>query len=146
MTSYTPAQLLKDFSLEMTGKDVPGLLEAALLIPKDTRVNVTFLGNEGLQMRIFASKAVLDGGGPPGAAHFGTASLLAGAARGVPERAARPEQLGVRVLFVGGDPSTPEGPYEDSHDVIKTGLLQQYGAKDLSIAGYPEGQPDISEE
>ncbi len=29
MANYTPAQLLEDFSLEMTGKDVPGLLEAA---------------------------------------------------------------------------------------------------------------------
>jgi methylenetetrahydrofolate reductase (NADPH) len=62
MANYTPAQLLEDFSLEMTGKDVPGLLEAAPLLPKGTRVNVTFLGNEDLSMRLIASKAVLDGG------------------------------------------------------------------------------------
>ena len=65
MASYTPAQLLEDFSLEMTGKDVPGLLEAAPLLPAGTRVNVTFLGNEDLSMRLIASKAVLDGGFVP---------------------------------------------------------------------------------
>jgi len=62
MPTYTPALLLEDFSLEMTGKDVPGLLDAAPLIPQGTRINVTFLGNEDLEMRLVASKAVLDNG------------------------------------------------------------------------------------
>jgi methylenetetrahydrofolate reductase (NADPH) len=50
------------------------------------------------------------------------------------------------VFVVGGDPATPEGPYEDSYDVIRTGLLMDYGVKEVSIAGYPEGHPDISDE
>ena len=49
--------LLEDFSLEMTGKDVPGLEEAAGSIPAGTRVNVTFLGNEDLPMRVAAAGA-----------------------------------------------------------------------------------------
>ncbi|WP_327063325.1 methylenetetrahydrofolate reductase [Leifsonia sp. Root112D2] len=48
------------------------------------------------------------------------------------------------VFVVGGDPSTPEGPYSDSLQVIRTGLLQQFGCEHVSISGYPEGHPDIS--
>ena len=30
--------------------------------------------------------------------------------------------------------------------MIRTGLLLDYGVKEVSIAGYPEGHPDISDE
>src|SRR4051812_2364848 len=50
--------LLDDFSLEMTGKDVPALEDAAAAIPPGTHINVTFLGNEDLPMRVSAAAAV----------------------------------------------------------------------------------------
>jgi len=55
-------ELVKGYSLEMTGKDVPGLMEAKDSIPAGTKINVTFLGNEDLEMRVTASKAVRDMG------------------------------------------------------------------------------------
>jgi methylenetetrahydrofolate reductase (NADPH) len=145
MTAYTPTRLLDDFSLEMTGKDVPSLLEAAPLIPPGTRINVTFLGNEDLPMRLTAAKAVLDGGFVP-VPHI-SARRITGAAM-LEEYLAALQTQGTseHVFAVGGDPATPLGPYEDSLDLIKTGLLLQYGATDVSIAGYPEGHPDISDE
>jgi methylenetetrahydrofolate reductase (NADPH) len=145
MTAYTPTRLLDDFSLEMTGKDVPSLLEAAPLIPPGTRTNVTFLGNEDLPMRLTATKAVLDGGFVP-VPHI-SARRITGAAM-LEEYLAALQTQGTseHVFAVGGDPATPLGPYEDSLDLIKTGLLLQYGATDVSIAGYPEGHPDISDE
>jgi methylenetetrahydrofolate reductase (NADPH) len=145
MTAYTPTRLLDDFSLEMTGKDVPSLLEAAPLIPPGTRTNVTFLGNEDLPMRLTAAKAVLDGGFVP-VPHI-SARRITGAAM-LEEYLAALQTQGTseHVFAVGGDPATPLGPYEDSLDLIKTGLLLQYGATDVSIAGYPEGHPDISDE
>jgi 5,10-methylenetetrahydrofolate reductase len=140
MPTYTPAKLLEDFSLEMTGKDVPGLLDAAPLIPQGTRINVTFLGNEDLEMRLVASKAVLDNGFIP-VPHISARRLKSQEQLEEFLGALQAQNTSEYVFSVGGDPSTPEGPYEDSHDVIKTGLLQQYGAKDVSIAGYPEGTP-----
>ena len=47
------------------------------------------------------------------------------------------------MFAVGGDPATPEGPYPDALTMIRSGVLQQYGVKEVSIAGYPEGHPDI---
>ncbi|RDG35382.1 methylenetetrahydrofolate reductase, partial [Streptomyces corynorhini] len=51
------ALLLEDFSLEMTGKDVTGLEEARDRLPPGTRINVTFLGNENLALRLGAARA-----------------------------------------------------------------------------------------
>ncbi|MFG3019786.1 methylenetetrahydrofolate reductase [Streptomyces sp. NPDC048254] len=134
--------LLEDFSLEMTGKDVPRLEEARDTIPQGTRINVTFLGNEDLRMRLDAARAVKRLGFVP-----------------VPHVSAR--RLGSRADFeqfltglhtdgtcdnvfaVGGDPASPEGPYEDSLSLIESGLLQEYGVRHVGISGYPEGHPAI---
>ena len=137
--------LVDGYSLEMTGKDVPDLLEAKDSIPAGTKINVTFLGNEDLEMRVVAAKTVRDLGFIP-VPHI-SARRLASRAQ-LEEFLNRLQDVGAteHVFVVGGDPATPEGPYEDSYDVIRTGLLLDYGVKAVSIAGYPEGHPDISDD
>ena len=152
MTRTTPApnraaslELVNDFSLEMTGKDVPGLLEAKDSIPQGTKINVTFLGNEDLEMRVAAAKAVRELGFVP-VPHI-SARRLASQAQ-LEEFLAALQEVGAteHVFAVGGDPATPEGPYPDSLSVIRSGVLQKYGVREVSIAGYPEGHPDISDD
>ena len=145
----TPAKdagraLLVGFSLEMTGKDIPGLDQAAALLPPGTRVNVTFLGNEDLEMRLAAARAVQAHGLVP-VPHI-SARRLASRAQ-LEEFLARLQEAGLseHVFVVGGDPATPEGPYASSLDVIRTGILGDYGVREVNIAGYPEGHPDIPE-
>lgn len=135
--------LLDGFSLEMTGKDVPGLEEARDVIPAGTKINVTFLGNEDLDMRVAAAKAVKDMGFVP-VPHLSARRLASAAA--LEEFLDRLQQVGAteHVFAVGGDPAEPEGPYPDSLSVIRSGLLQKYGVREVSIAGYPEGHPDIA--
>lgn len=144
LSAATPAavQLIDRFSLEMTGKDTPGLREAAATIPAGTRINVTFLGNEDLAMRVAAAKAVKDLGFVP-VPHI-SARRLASQSQ-LEEFLSRLQDIGAseHVFVVGGDPAEPEGPYADSLSVINTGLLPKYGVKEVSIAGYPEGHPDI---
>ena len=150
VTAHSPApdttaalDLVDGFSLEMTGKDVPGLEEAAQALPAGTKINVTFLGNEDLEMRVAAAKRVKDLGFTP-VPHI--------SARRIPSQAYLEEFLSAlrevgateHVFCVGGDPATPEGPYADALSVIRTGVLPQYGVKEVSIAGYPEGHPDIA--
>ncbi|MGK5731980.1 methylenetetrahydrofolate reductase [Streptomyces sp. URMC 124] len=135
--------LLEDFSLEMTGKDVPALEEAGRLLPAGTRVNVTFLGNEDLSMRLTAARAVKALGFEP-VPHL--------SARRMPSRAAfeeflsrlHAEGMSGRVFAVGGDPAVPEGPYEDALALIRSGLLEQYGVEQVGVCGYPEGHPAIT--
>lgn len=145
LPSAAALQLVDDYSLEMTGKDVPGLIEAKDVIPAGTKVNVTFLGNEDLSMRIAASQAVISNGFIP-VPHISARRLSSPAQ--LEEYLAALQEIGAseHVFAVGGDPATPEGPYEDSLAVVSSGLLQKYGVREVSIAGYPEGHPDISSE
>ncbi|MFG6444834.1 methylenetetrahydrofolate reductase [Microbacterium sp. P07] len=149
MAHTTPAgdsaasiRLVEGFSLEMTGKDIPGLEEARHSIPAGTKINVTFLGNEDLEMRVAASKAVAEMGFIP-VPHISARRLSSSAQ--LEEYLDRLQQVGAseHVFAVGGDPAEPEGPYPDALSVIRSGLLQKYGTVDVSIAGYPEGHPDI---
>ena len=137
--------ILDDYSVEMTGKDVPSLNEARALLRPGTRVNVTYLGNEDFGMRRTAIRA---------AAGWGFTPVPHISARRLPSQQALEEFLGALrddgttrdVFVVGGDPARPEGPYRSSLDVIRTGLLEKYGIGSVSISGYPEGHPDISDD
>ncbi|MEF2978969.1 methylenetetrahydrofolate reductase [Subtercola sp. YIM 133946] len=150
MAHSTPApdrqaarDLVAHFSLEMTGKDVGALHAARDVIPPGTRINVTFLGNEDLQLRVDAAALVRRLGFVP-VPHISARRL--GSRRQLEEFLSRLQEVGAAdsVFVVGGDPAEPEGPYADTLTVIRTGVLQQFGVRQVSVAGYPEGHPDIS--
>lgn len=136
------ARLLADGSLEMTGKDVAALSEAQPPIPAGTRMNVTFLGNEDLAMRVAAVQAVLDHALLP-IPHLSARRL--GSLEQLEAYLARLQEVGgsQRVFVVGGDPATPEGPFRSALDLIRSGVLAEHGVREVGITGYPEGHPDI---
>ncbi|GAA1640901.1 methylenetetrahydrofolate reductase [Brevibacterium sanguinis] len=142
MIESTAVRLLEDFSLEMTGKDVDALREAAAVIPTGTRINVTYLGNEDLPMRVAAAEAVRELGFVP-VPHISARRIASEPS--LREFLAALQDVGAseHVFVVGGDPAVPEGPYPDSLTIIRSGILQDYGVREVSIAGYPEGHPDI---
>ena len=138
------AALLEGFSLEMTGRDVPKLEEARGVIPRGTRINVTFLEHEDLQLRLAAARAIKGSGFIPvphiPARRLRSQTMLEEFLAGL-----QADGTGDNVLIVGGDPATAHGPYEDSLAVIQSGLLQQYGVRHASVSGYPEGHPAITD-
>ncbi|WP_167133249.1 methylenetetrahydrofolate reductase [Paramicrobacterium chengjingii] len=134
---------LDGFSLEMTGNDVADLIKAKDVIPHGTKVNITYLGNEDLEMRAIAAKAVRSLGFVP-VPHISARRLRS--REQLEEFLDRLRDVGAteHVLVVGGDPAKPAGPYKDSFDVIRSGILPRYGVREVGIAGYPDGHPDIS--
>lgn len=142
-TSLKPVcKLLDRYSIEMTAKDVPHLEEAADLIPKGTKIPVTFLPGETFEMRIAAAKRVRDLGFLPiphiSARRLKSQEELEGFLAGIQR------EVGTDHAFVvAGDPPEPMGPYEDALSIIRSGLLAKYGIKRVGISGYPEGHPDI---
>ena len=137
--------VLDDFSMEMTGKDVAKVENAAGVIPAGTRINVTFLENEDLQMRVDAAEAVKRLGFTP-VPHISARRITSQEHLEEFLAALRVIHATENVFAVGGDPAVPMGPYEDSLALIESGVLQQYGAKTISIGGYPDGHPDIAED
>lgn len=144
VNSESAQSVMSGPSLEMTGKDVDALLAAVPKIKPGTRVNVTFLGNENLEMRVTAAQAVHNAGLIP-VSHV-AARRMSSQEEFVEFLKTLREQVGSTHLFtVGGDPSEPMGPYASSLDLIRSGLPAEHGFTDISIAGYPEGHPDITE-
>ena len=134
--------VLDDFSMEMTGKDVAKVENAASVIPPGTRINVTFLENEDLAMRVDAAAAVKRLGFTP-VPHISSRRIKS--QEMLEEYLAALRDIGAaeNVLVIGGDPTVAMGPYEESLAVIESGVLQQYGVKHVSIGGHPSGDPNI---
>src|ERR1700756_2013950 len=109
--------VLDDFSMEMTGKDVAKVENAASVIPPGTRINVTFLENEDLTMRVNAAAAAKRLGFPP-VPHISARRLKSQEMLEEYLSALRDIGAAENVLIVGGAPTEPMGPYEESLAVI----------------------------
>jgi methylenetetrahydrofolate reductase (NADPH) len=139
------ADLLNNYSIEMTAKDVAHLEQAADVIPKGTKIPVTFLPGETFEMRIAAAKRVKELGFLPiphiSARRLSSQEELEGYLSGLQR------EVGTDHAFVvAGDPPQPMGPYEDALSIIRSGLLAKYGIRRDGISGYPEGHPEIGNE
>src|SRR5690625_123709 len=137
--------LMQDFSLEMTGKDVAALHEAAPSIPQGTRINVTFLGNEDLEMRVTAAKTVKDLGFTP-VPHISARRLQSEKELHQFLQALADVDAAKHVFAVGGDPAEPMGPYASSLEMLQSGVFKEYDVEEVSVAGYAEGHPDIADD
>lgn len=142
--STTTAALLADFSLEMTGKDLGELRDARSLVPPGTRVNVTYLAGEDLALRVAAAGAVRELGFLP-VPHVSARRLASRAQLEEFLAALAAVGAGEELVVVGGDPSAPQGPFEDALSVIESGLLPRHGVRRVVVSGYPEGHPGVAD-
>lgn len=135
--------LLADYSLGMTGK-LGELEPARAVIPPGTRVHVGFVNSGDLAARVAAARAVKRSGFVP---------VPVIAARRLRSEAMLREYLDTlqaaggsgSVLIVAGDPAQPRGPYPDTASVIGSGVLEQYGVRQVSVAGHPGGHPAVGD-
>lgn len=134
--------LMRDFSLEITSRDVDAIPAAAGLIPAGTRINVTFLSNEEPATTVAAARAVRDAGFVP------VPHLAARRIRSLEAFTSILEQLQAasvseHLFLIAGDPAQPEGLFADAASLIRAVRLADYGVREVGIAGYPEGHPSI---
>ena len=47
-------------------------------------------------------------------------------------------------LLIGGDADRPVGPFEDAHALLRTGLFERHGHRQLGFAGYPQAHPRVA--
>ncbi|KAB1641231.1 methylenetetrahydrofolate reductase [Gulosibacter chungangensis] len=145
IATQNPVVLLRDYSIEMTARDIDEVPEAASHLPAKTRVNVTFLATESLEQRVAGAKAVLDAGLTP-VPHIAARRLKGQSELRKSLRVLQDAGASKQLFVVGGDPAVPEGPYASSFEVIESGILPEYGVEHVGIGGYPEGHPDISQD
>ena len=135
--------MVDGYSLEMTARELDGLREAAPLIRPQTQIAITFLPGEEMAQRVEAAKLVRELGFEP-IVHLSARRLTS--AEELDNYLSRiTTEAGVkRVFLIAGDPPEPEGPFEDSLQVIESGLLEKHGIAIAGVGGHPEGHPNVS--
>ena len=144
MTQASKSSMVADdYTLEMTSKDIPALEAAKSVIPRETRISVTFLPGETMEGRVAAAVAIRKSGFIP-VPHF-SARRIASEREFEEFLSALVLQAKVNSAFVvAGDPSVPVGPYHDAQSLIASGVMSRHGIQRVGIAGYPDGHPEIA--
>lgn len=125
-------------SLEMGAHRPQDAAAIAALLPADTPVYVNHLPRHQLADSL-ASIAALRAAGLEPVPHIAARRIAGHAELETFLRAA-----GVRkALILGGDEPEARGPYADGAALIRTGLLESCGLREIGLPGYPEGHPRI---
>lgn len=143
-TLASMAGMLRGYSIELNPND-PKVIDAAIArLDPGTEVFVTWIPGENPTALIEPAARLRRAGLVP-VPHV--------AARHI-QSAAQIEQLAARlvgdagvnrVLVIGGDRATPAGPYDCSLAVMQSEIFQKLGIVRMAVAGFPEGNPNISE-
>ena len=136
------AELVAAGSLEISPRELHQLGAVAALLPKDTCVYIPSL--PGLPLaRTLEMVAALRAAGLDPVPHVSARRVLD------KEELTRFLQQCVsahgvhRVLVIGGDEPKAKGPFNDSLDVLRSGVLADAGIREIGVSGYPEGHPRI---
>jgi methylenetetrahydrofolate reductase (NADPH) len=137
-------QMLSDYSIEVNHSDSKALESAERRLSPGTEVFLTWIPGTNPMDMVEAASRLRRAGLLP-VPHVAARHLESSAQ--LDQFAARlAEEAGVdRILLIGGDRSQPAGPYDSSLAVMQTGVFQKRGITRMAIAGFPEGNPNISE-
>nr|WP_274636687.1 methylenetetrahydrofolate reductase [Microbacterium bovistercoris] len=135
-------ELLADCSLDMVGRRLDDLTAATAALPSGTRVNVGAATGQSAQVHRMTGVAIADAGLTPvphlAARRFGSEQELREVLTGLQN-----DGTGHQLFIIGGDPPTPEGPFDSALALIRSVRLADYGVETVGIGGYPEGHPAI---
>lgn len=130
-------------SIEATPKQVNEGDRLDGLFPARTRVYLTDVGTAPIAEFAAAARRLADAGYTP-VPHL-PARRIVGAAD-LRERLTRlTGEAGVSdVLVIAGSVDRPAGCYASTMDVLRSGVLADFGITTIGVAGHPEGSPDIA--
>lgn len=122
------------YALEVTGKDISQVEAAMSVIPPATPINIAFLGNEDHCQRINAARTIRACGFEP-VPIISSRRLHSAEDLDILVGSLIHEASPSRFIFVGGDPSTPIGPFPDSLALLGSGVVRRRSA--LGCRGRP---------
>ena len=132
------------WSIEVTPAGATKIDSFAACLAAGTTVNVTFLpGSDPMETVTVAKR--LHNEGMNAVPHLAARSLKDWDQIDALLASYR-EEAGVdEVLIIGGSVDQPVGVFDNSLQILETGLLQKHGIRRVGVAGHPEGSPDISQ-
>jgi methylenetetrahydrofolate reductase (NADPH) len=139
----TVAEMLRGFSIEVNPGEGKIIDAAPTRLEPGTEVFMTWIPGKNPMDTVAPAKKLRDAGLYPtphiGARHVESTGQLE-------EFVGKLREAGVdRVLIIAGDRDEPAGPFDSSLGVMQSGILQKAGITRMSVGGFPEGNPKISD-
>ncbi|MHA1128434.1 MAG: methylenetetrahydrofolate reductase, partial [Alphaproteobacteria bacterium] len=137
----TLASFLNGFSIEVMPRTAAKIEDFRKILPEGTRVYIAHLDGTPIEEMVETAKR-LNAEGFPVMPHF-PARIIADRAM-LEEWIKRYADVGVsQALLLAGGVDNPLGDFEDSMQLLSTGLFDKHGFGHLHVAGHPEGNKDI---
>jgi methylenetetrahydrofolate reductase (NADPH) len=138
----TIAQLAREASIEITVHDIVHLEESRSVLPAGKTLFVSHLPRQQWRETEAACRAVRAAGFRP-VPHVPVRLL--------PDAATADRVLGGyvdaaqvdEVLLISGDYPQALGPYAEVLQLMRSGVLQRHGMRRVTVAGHPEGHPQV---
>jgi methylenetetrahydrofolate reductase (NADPH) len=138
------ANLLRNYSAEVTCRDEKSIRAAEKLMPPGSEVFIVSLPSDK-QDRSVAVAAGLRNAGLVPVPHLVARNIGSRVDFEVLLRRLTSEAGVDRALILGGDRSEPIGAFDSSQQLLETGLLEASGIRKIKLSWYPEGHPRISD-
>jgi methylenetetrahydrofolate reductase (NADPH) len=132
------------WSIEVTPAGANKIDSFAACLSPGTTVNVTFLPGSDPMDTVAVAKR-LHNEGMNAVPHLAARSLKDSDQIDSLLACYRAEAGVNEVLIIGGGVDQPVGAFDNSLQILQTGLLQKHGIRRVGVAGHPEGSPDISQ-
>lgn len=142
MRRHPVSVFLDDFSIEITAKHLDKISEISSRVKPGTHTYVAMIDAGDFPAILKAAKAVRDHGLEP-VPHI-PARFTANASQLDEWVNAYANEAGVdHMLVLGGGAPEPVGEFDAAIQLLRTGVFEKHGIKQLGFAGHPEGNPDI---
>ena len=144
-TKAAVMKLFGDFTVETTPNSAAKIPDYNARLRNDTPIYVTFLPGSDVYETVTLAKRLRGEGFNP-IPHIAARSIQSeDMLRDILDRYVG--EAGVEhVLTIAGGVDNPLGPYDSSMAVLESGLIDKTGIRRVSVAGHPEGSPDITDE
>lgn len=130
---------LQGYSIEVMPRTAEKIDDFRALLPQGTRVYVAHIEGTPIEDMVATAKRIT-GEGYDVMPHFPARIIHSRAV--LADWVARYRDIGIRqALLLGGGVNTPAGDFDNSMQLIETGLFD--GFDRLHVAGHPEGNKDI---
>ena len=137
----TLTSFLNGFSIEVMPRTAAKIEDFRKILPEGTRVYVAHLDGTPIEEMVETAKRLNDEGFPV-MPHF-PARIIADSAI-LEDWIKRYADVGVsQALLLAGGVDIPHGDFEDSMQLLGTGLFDKHNFTNLHVAGHPEGNKDI---
>ncbi|WP_428925097.1 methylenetetrahydrofolate reductase [Marinibacterium sp. SX1] len=133
---------LQDYSIEVMPRTAAKIEDFRALLPEGTRVYIAHIDGVPIEDMVATARRL---------ARDGFRVMPHFPARIIPDKATLGDwiaryqgEAGVsRALLLGGGIATPHGDFDNSMQLLDTGLFDKAGFDRLHVAGHPEGNRDI---